>query len=57
MTTGGRRITKPRTQIYLPDELLKCVEDYRFSHRIPSQAAAVRELIKLGLVAAAGGVL
>jgi hypothetical protein len=33
-----------------PDELL-VVEDFRYKHRIPSRAAAVRELLKRGLAA------
>jgi hypothetical protein len=40
-----------RLQIMLtPDELL-AVEDFRYKRRIPSRAAAVRELLKRGLAA------
>ena len=31
-----------------PDELA-AVDDFRFKHRMPTRAAAVRELLKLGL--------
>jgi hypothetical protein len=38
-----------RLQIMLsPDELV-AVDDFRFKHRMPSRAAAVRELFRLGL--------
>ncbi len=33
-----------------PDEL-SIIDDFRFQHRMPSRAAAVRELLKLGLAA------
>jgi hypothetical protein len=33
-----------------PDELV-AVDDFRFKHRMPSRAAAVRELLKRGLAA------
>jgi hypothetical protein len=38
-----------RLQVMLsPDELM-AVDDFRFKHRMPTRAAAVRELLKLGL--------
>jgi hypothetical protein len=41
-----------RLQIMLsPDELM-AVDDYRFRLRMPSRAAAVRELFRLGLASA-----
>jgi hypothetical protein len=40
-----------RLQIMLsPNELL-LVDDFRFKHRMPTRAAAVRELMRLGLAA------
>lgn len=33
-----------------PEELV-AVDDFRFKHRMPTRAAAVRELLKLGLAA------
>lgn len=44
-----------RLQIMLTDEELKALDDWRFERRMPSRAAAVRELLKRGL--AAEGVL
>jgi hypothetical protein len=38
-----------RLQIMLSPEELSVVDDFRFQHRMPTRAAAVRELLKLGL--------
>jgi hypothetical protein len=43
-----------RLQVMLSPEELAAVDDFRFKHRMPTRAAAVRELLKMGL--AAGGV-
>ena len=43
-----------RLQIMLSPEELALVDDFRFKHRMPSRAAAVRELLQIGLAAAAG---
>lgn len=40
-----------RLQIMLTDDELKAVDDWRFKIRMPSRAAAVRELLKRGLAA------
>lgn len=40
-----------RLQIMLTEEELKALDDWRFSQRMPSRAAAVRELLKRGLAA------
>jgi hypothetical protein len=40
-----------RLQIMLTDDELRAVDDWRFSTRMPSRAAAVRELLRRGLVA------
>ncbi len=40
-----------RLQIMLSEDELKIVDDFRFKERMPSRAAAVRELIKRGLAA------
>jgi hypothetical protein len=42
-----------RLQIMLSPEELSTVDDFRFRHRMPTRAAAVRELLKLGLAAVA----
>ena len=40
-----------RLQIMLSAEELKALDDWRFARRMPSRAAAVRELLRLGLAA------
>lgn len=40
-----------RLQIMLSPEELAAVDDFRFRQRMPSRAAAVRELFRLGLAA------
>jgi hypothetical protein len=38
-----------RLQVMLSPEELTAIDDFRFQHRMPTRAAAVRELLKLGL--------
>jgi len=38
-----------RLQIMLTEEELKALDDWRFAQRMPSRAAAVRELLRRGL--------
>jgi len=38
-----------RLQIMLTDDELVALDDWRFARRMPSRAAAVRELLRLGL--------
>ena len=40
-----------RLQVMLSPEELSALDDFRFKHRMPTRAAAVRELLKLGLAA------
>jgi hypothetical protein len=40
-----------RLQIMLEDAELAAIDDYRFQNRMPSRAAAVRQLLRLGLQA------
>jgi hypothetical protein len=40
-----------RLQIMLTPEELRALEDWRFARRMPSRAAAVRELLRRGLAA------
>lgn len=40
-----------RLQIMLSPEELAAIDTFRFQHRMPTRAAAVRELLKLGLAA------
>jgi hypothetical protein len=46
MSQGDRDI---RMQIMLQPEELGAIEDWRFGKRMPSRAAAVRELLRRGL--------
>ncbi len=41
-----------RLQVMLSPDELAAVDDFRFQHRMPTRAAAVRELLKLGLTVA-----
>ncbi len=41
-----------RLQIMLDDNELAAIDDWRFKHRMPSRAAAIRQLIGVGLRAA-----
>jgi hypothetical protein len=48
---GQRGSREERLQIMLSPEELETVDTFRFAHRMPSRAAAVRELFRLGLAA------
>jgi hypothetical protein len=43
------RNREERLQIMLELDELKALDDFRFRYRLPSRAAAVRELLKRGL--------
>ena len=45
-------LREERLQIMLDSDELRAVDTFRFEHRMPSRAAAVRELFRLGLAAA-----
>jgi metal-responsive CopG/Arc/MetJ family transcriptional regulator len=49
--TESSRQRGERLQIMLDDAELAAVDDFRFKKRMPSRAAAVRELLKRGLAA------
>ncbi|MCA6124928.1 hypothetical protein J6500_23980 [Bradyrhizobium sp. WSM 1704] len=38
-----------RLQVMLSPDELTAVDDFRFKHRMPTRAAAVRELLRIGL--------
>ena len=40
-----------RLQIMLTPEELSLIDNFRYEHRMPTRAAAVRELLKMGLAA------
>ncbi len=47
---GGNGLVRgERLQIMLSPEELKAVDTFRFDHRMPSRAAAVRELLRQGI--------
>jgi hypothetical protein len=46
---NGELTRGERLQIMLSPEELEAVDDFRFKQRMPSRAAAVRELFRLGL--------
>ena len=51
-TAKGRELTRgERLQIMLDAEELLALDDFRFAHRMPSRASAVRELLRRGLAA------
>ena len=51
-TTKASR--EERLQIMLHEGELRAVDNFRYQNRMPSRAAAVRELFRLGLAAALG---
>ena len=46
---GSKRLE--RLQVMVSDEELRALDDWRFKSRMPSRAAAVRELLQRGLAA------
>lgn len=52
MATDAARPPKrtEKLQLMLDVEELKAIDDWRFENRLPSRAAAIRELIRRGLV-------
>jgi hypothetical protein len=52
-TAKGNALSRgERLQIMLRDDELNVIDDFRFANRMPSRAAAVRELMRRGLAAA-----
>lgn len=47
---GGKN-REDRLQIMLTLDELNIIDDWRFQHRMPSRASALRELLRRGLVA------
>ena len=51
-TAKGNELQRgERLQIMLDDGELKALDDFRYANRMPSRAAAVRELLRRGLAA------
>ncbi|WP_172297050.1 hypothetical protein [Pseudoruegeria sp. HB172150] len=49
--TGERGKRLDRLQIMVTEEELRALDDWRFEKRMPSRAAAIRELLRRGLAA------
>jgi hypothetical protein len=49
---GAGLVREERLQIMLSPDELKAVDNFRFQHRMPSRAAAVRELLRHGIAVA-----
>ena len=47
-------LAKHVSKIMLDDTELAAIDDYRFANRMPSRAAAVRQLLRLGMKAVSG---
>lgn len=46
---GNDLLRGERLQVMLEPNELRALDDFRFAHRMPSRAAAVRELLRRGL--------
>lgn len=46
---GNDLLRGERLQVMLEADELRALDDFRFAHRMPSRAAAVRELLRRGL--------
>jgi hypothetical protein len=46
---GAGLVREERLQIMLAPDELKALDNFRFAHRMPSRAAAIRELLRYGL--------
>lgn len=51
MTHDDAKKRTERLQLMLDDEELKAIDEWRFENRMPSRAAAIRELLRRGLKA------
>ena len=49
MSSNGELARGERLQIMLAPDELEALDNFRFKQRMPSRAAAVRELLRLGL--------
>ena len=51
MSDNGKAGRDERLQVMLDPDELRALDDFRFQQRMPSRAAAVRELLRRGLAA------
>jgi metal-responsive CopG/Arc/MetJ family transcriptional regulator len=49
--TNGNSTRGERLQVMLTEQELKALDDFRFKRRMPSRAAAIREILRRGLAA------
>jgi metal-responsive CopG/Arc/MetJ family transcriptional regulator len=49
--TNGNSTRGERLQVMLTEHELKALDDFRFQRRMPSRAAAIREILRRGLAA------
>jgi hypothetical protein len=50
-TKSGDDVRDERLQVMLKAEELRALDDFRFKARMPSRAAAIREILRRGLIA------
>jgi hypothetical protein len=48
-TKAAKRKRSERLQVMLPSDVLAAIDEFRYRARMPSLAAAVRELLRRGL--------
>lgn len=51
MTNANRNAREERLQVMLLAEEIHAIDDFRFANRMPSRAAAIRELLRRGIAA------
>jgi len=51
MTNANRNPREERLQVMLLAEEIHAIDDFRFANRMPSRAAAIRELLRRGIAA------
>ncbi len=56
MKNGNRQPREERLQVMLLPEEIRAIDDFRFAKRMPSRAAAIRELLRCGLAVETCGV-
>jgi metal-responsive CopG/Arc/MetJ family transcriptional regulator len=49
MPDSNRSRRTEKIQIMLDDDELSTIDDWRFANRVPSRAAAIRELLRRGI--------
>lgn len=50
VTDGDKFKRTEKLQLMLDETELKAIDDWRFQHRMPTRAAAIRELLRRGLL-------